>query len=415
MKKLITAFLMIILVVSGCSGNTSTADGIELEFWIPGAEDEYGFYYDAANKYSEMTDGVTITPVQQPWGDYWTKLPLEVNNGRGPGIFITHTSYTDVLKPITAELNMSVEELNELGYTNTDLYLGEGGNPQFIPTLYAPNIIYYNKTMWDNAGLTNEDKPTTWDELADVSLKLKDEENKVIGFDYSFHILYDFVFQNGKQFIGDDGSPKFYADSLDMILEWQEKGVTDYMGYGAGSPEESFLQGAAAMVYGQPWMSNYFSNTMPDLEFGSFPVPSNTNQKIKVTSQVELTPGVNKNLEGEQMDAAQDFIKWLLTDEETMISIAAGNNAASANSVYMKNQEYDNNSAGEAVIQTLTDESDIFLVVPTTLEDAYKILLESTISTNGTEIESDIEKAKASTANTDFELTKELENRKLSE
>lgn len=415
MKRLFTLLFIMVLTLAGCGSDTATNSDIELEFWVPGAEDEYGFYYDAAANYSEMTEGVTITPVQQPWGDYWTKLPLEINNGRGPGIFITHTSYSDVLGPISAEMDMTIDELNELGYTNTDLYLGENGNPQFIPALYAPNVIYYNKAMWDAAGLTDEDIPTTWDELGELSLQLKDEESKVIGFDYSFHVLYDLALQNGQPLVNEDGKAQFYADSLNMIIDWQEQGITDYMGYGAGSPEESFLQEAAAMIYGQPWMSNYFSNTMPDLEFGSFPVPSNTDETVKVTSQAELTPGINKNLEGEEMQAAQDFIRWMLTDEETMISIAAGNNAASANTNFMADQNYEQNSAGSAVIETIESDSDMFLIIPSTLEDAYKVLVESTISNGGSDIEGDITKAESSTQNTDLSLTQELENRKLSE
>lgn len=417
MKRLFKLLFVMVFVLAGCGSGSSNASGsdIELEFWVPGAEDEYGFYYDAAAKYSEMTEGVTITPVQQPWGDYWTKLPLEINNGRGPGIFITHTSYSDVLGPITAEMDMTSDELAELGYTNTDLYVGENGNPQFIPALYAPNVIYYNKAMWENAGLTESDYPQTWDELGDIALQLKSEENKVIGFDYSFHVLYDLALQNGQPLVNEDGKANFYPESLDMITNWQEQGITDYMAYGAGSPEESFLQGAAAMVYGQPWMANYFTNTMPDLEFGSFPVPSNTDEAIKVTSQAELTPGINKNLEGEEMQAAQDFIKWMLTDEEVMISIAEGNNGASANEKFMADQTYEPNSAGQAVLDTLESESDMFVIIPATLEDSYKVLVESTISTGGADNDANIAKAQASADNTDLTMTQELENRKLSE
>ncbi len=415
MKRLLATLLIMVFALVGCGANTTSGDNVELEFWIPGAEDEYGFYYDAAAKYSEMTEGVTITPVQQPWGDYWTKLPLEVNNGRGPGIFITHTSYGDVLKPISAELDTTVEELEELGYTNTDLYVGENGKPQFIPALYAPNVIYYNKAMWDAAGLTDADIPKTWEELESVALKLYDEQNKVIGFDYSFHVLFDLALQDGQAIVGEDGKAQFYGDSLDTITKWQKDGVTNYMSYGAGSPEESFLQGAAAMIYGQPWMANYFTNTMPDLEFASFPMPGNADSKIKVTSQAELTPGINKNLEEAEMEAAQGFLKWMLNDEETMLSIASGNNSASANTNYLQDQEYAEGSAGSAAVSTIEDGSDMFLIIPSTLESAYNVLLESTISTEGANKDADIEKAKISVENTDLSQTSELEKRKLSE
>ncbi len=415
MKKIILSILSLVIILAGCSSADDVATGeINLEFWIPGAEDEYGFYYDAARQFSDMTEGVTITPTQQPWGDYWTKLPLEINNGRGPALFITHTSYEDVLVPITAELDYTIEELNELGYSNTDLYVGENNKPLFIPALYAPNVIYYNTTLWDQAGLTDSDIPTTWDELEEVALQLKDEENKVIGFDYSFHILYDLALQNDFPLIVDNEA-KFYPKTLEIILKWEQEGVTNYMGYGAGSPEESFIQGASAMIYGQPWMANYFENTMPDLQFKSFPVPTNTSEKIKVTSQAELTPGISKNLEGEEMAAAQEFIKWMLTNETVMNNVASGNNAASSNSNYIVNQEYSPGSAGSSSIETINGQADMFIVIPSTLEDAYNVLLESTISNGEESISQNIDNAKVSTEKTDFTLTEKLQNRKLSE
>lgn len=415
MKKIFIVLFVSILVLSGCGSGASTSGDVEMEFWIPGGEDEYGFYYDAAHKYSEETEGVTITPVQQPWGDYWTKLPLEIQNGRGPGIFITHTSYSDVLEPITAELDMTTSELEDLGYTNTDLYLGENGNPLYFPVLYAPNVVFYNKMLWNEAGLTEADFPTTWKELADISEKLKDEESKIIGFDFSFHVLYDLTIQSGERLVNEDGTANFSKLALEQVNNWEQDGLTNYMGYGAGSPEESFLQGAAAMIYGQPWMANYFSNTMPDLEFGAFEMPALESADVHVTSQAELSPGINKNLDEEQMQAAQDFMKWLLSDEDVMLSIAEGNNAASSNENYLVNQNYNANTAGAVAVQTIENGDDMFVVIPSTLEDAYKVLVESIISNDASSVDADIEKANTSVGNTDLSMTQRLEEKRLGE
>ncbi len=410
MKKIL--FLLILMIsLTGCMKNEQQIENgeVNLEFWIPGGEEEYGFYYAAAREYTQQTEGVTITPVQQPWSDYWTKLPLEINNGRGPGIFISHPRYSDILLPISAELNMTSQELKEIGYTNTDLFLGENGNPMFIPVLYVPNIIYYNTNMWSEAGLTEEDIPTNWKQIEEISLLLADEESDIIGFDFGYYILYDLAIQNGQKLFSDNHA-NFYKEPLDIILEWEEKGITNYMGYGAGDPEESFPQEAAAMIYGQPWMANYFENTIPDLQFKTFPVPSYSDDTRNAMAETELSPGINKNLTGEEMEVAQDFVLTMLKDEETMVKIANGNNGASANENYLQHQQYEEGSAGSSSIQTINDNEEMFLVIPQALEDSYIVLLESTISQGESSIYSNIEDAKASTSNLDLTLSQQLED-----
>src|SRR5690606_4266690 len=71
--------------------NTLVNDGqpIELDWWAWTAVEQFQAIADA---YSAIHPNVVINVVNQPWEDYWTKLPLELQSGGGPALFNVHNS-----------------------------------------------------------------------------------------------------------------------------------------------------------------------------------------------------------------------------------------------------------------------------------------------------------------------------------
>ena len=67
------------------------------------------------------------------------------------------------------------------GYYNEGKQFGDGAM-YTMPLSKSTEVLYYNKTFFDANGLT---VPTTWDELADVSAKIKaiDPESIPLGYD----------------------------------------------------------------------------------------------------------------------------------------------------------------------------------------------------------------------------------------
>lgn len=56
------------------------------------------------------------------------------------------------------------------------------GDAVGLPVMTESGAVYYNKTMWEAAGLTEDDYPKTMDELYDVAVKLTDRDAGVSGF-----------------------------------------------------------------------------------------------------------------------------------------------------------------------------------------------------------------------------------------
>lgn len=365
----------------------------EIVVWIPGDDVEYSFYYNMFENYKTAmeAEGKTFNYVieQQPWGDYFTKLPLEVNNGRGPDIYYTHTAYMDTLGPISRELNLSEDILGQL--STTDMYLGENNKPLVIPTVFTSMIMYANEKI-----VGDMDKaPTTWEELFAESSKYTDAQKGIIGYDYSFHMLYDLAYQAGERLTDANGAV-FSEKALQQVLDWTDAGYMDYLTYGQNSPEDSLYQDSAAFIYGAGWMEFWAPE---DAQLYAFPVPGTT------TAFAELTFGISKNVSEAKYEVLNDFVEFMLTDESTVTDIVKGNSGAPNNTTV--DITYEEGTAGHAVLQAYNSGDAKVVIVPSNLEKVYRTMLEAALT--GTSVEDAIEQAKMDAQSIDVSNLHQME------
>lgn len=407
MRKVLCIILACILMVSfvGCksendkvteSGDTISEDVGVITVWIPGDENEYAFYFNMFENYKKHVESnggkFEYKIEQQPWGDYWTKLPLEINNGRGPDLFMPHMAYADVLLPISKELNFSSDLLNK--FKVTDLYLGENGKPVFIPTLFVSKIMYANANIVSDM----EKYPDRWKDFIELSKTYNDVENGVIGFDYSFHLLWDLGYQNGHMLTNENGV-EFNATGLKQILEWTKNGAVDYLQFGKGSPEDSIYENSAAFIYGEPWMEFWAPETA---KLRAFPVPGGMTHNYS-----ELSFGINKNVNDAKYEVLNNFIKFMLTDTKTITDIVKGNSGVPNNKEI--EVTYEPFTAGDAVKKTFDSNQTNLSVPPSGLESVYRTMLESVLS--GTPIDTAINEAKINADGLDVSRLQDMESR----
>jgi multiple sugar transport system substrate-binding protein len=389
-QKIIFILLGIFLFI-GCEKKEYFKEGTPVKIWIPGDRNEYSFYYEMFDRYKEKmeSEGKSFDFVieQQPWGDYWTKLPLEVNKGRGPDLYLAHVAYIDVLSAISKELDLDKKMLDK-NFNIWDLYLGKNNKPQFIPTVFVSKVMYVNKDLWEKQfGKGNKNYPKTWKELEEISLKLKKPGR--IGFDFSYHIMWDLGYQNGELITTEDGKLNLSKIGLNIIDEWEKKGVSDYLSYGNGSSESSFLEEASVIIYGEPWMEGWMKSSS-DINFEAFPVPGETS--VRTNSSAEISFGINKNVEGKRYKELLDFIEFMITDKETMEKIARGSAGISNHKGLAIEMEYPEGSAGNVVKKEFLSYTSVVSIPPSELEETFRNMLGNYLASNTT-IEYEIKEA----------------------
>ncbi len=382
-KLLLTTSLISAILISGCSGggnteinsNNKPTNSVSDTFtvWIPGDEVEYKFYFDMFENYKSHLEakGETFnyTIEQQPWSDYWTKLPLEVSEGRGPDMYLAHNAYMDMLLPISQELDLGNEILDKLILKGQ--YVGENGKDKFVPTVLVSYVMFANKEL-----AADDSYPTTWDELAKDAQIAMENNSGIIGFDFNYNILSDLMYNAGLSYTKDN-KPIFEKQPLEELLSFEETGVSDYLMFGNGSPEEIFNQNAAAYIHGATWMEFWAPDDIKE-NMVAFPVPRNDGDTDLAFALTEPTFGISKNVEGERYDTLNDFVKFMLTDEKTISDIAKGNSGICNNSDIQV--EYEALTAGDAVTKTFEGREIAWSVVPRDLEKLHNENLEKVIT-----------------------------------
>lgn len=300
---------------------------ITVELWEWGSDE---LFQEIIDGYTAIHPNVTINLVNNPWEDYWTKLPLALDGENGPAIFNIHNSYHENLINYMAPLEIPLEDL-QADFTGVDAHVIDG-EVYYIDYGMMTGSVYYNKDMWEAAGLTEADIPKTWDEMREVAKKLTIKEGDTLiqaglNFNDDFHqnYLLGLNYQLGENLFEEDGvTPKVNSDAMKQVMQML---VDMYEVDGIGSKDfgekgaDSFGQGQSAMVIQWGHYYNTLKTTWSDINFGVFEIPTfDGNPYAYNRYNGESTFGVNKNAPEDQQAVAQDFIKYFLANDDAQVA-----------------------------------------------------------------------------------------------
>ncbi len=132
--------------------------------------------------------GAQVNLQQQPWGQYWDLLRTNVAGGSLPDVFnMSQTFFYDyasneVLLPLDEYLEAAGVDTSIWGSGMVDPYrFGEEQRLYAVPVNWDTVGIYYNKDMFDAAGVPYPTSDWTWDDFAAAAAALTDPENDVYG------------------------------------------------------------------------------------------------------------------------------------------------------------------------------------------------------------------------------------------
>ncbi|TQK18648.1 carbohydrate ABC transporter substrate-binding protein (CUT1 family) [Microbacterium sp. SLBN-154] len=315
------------LVLTGCAaGSTGGSDGGSENVTISytnfisngGNEENLQTIVDA---FEEENAGITVEVTTLPYADYATALQTDVAAGTVSDVFdIEYGGFAEYqANGVLAELD--VEDPSVYRQSVLEAYQADGAQ-YALPSSFSTVVLFYNKDLFDAAGLDYPSADWTWSEELAAAEALTDQDAGVWGDHQpvSFFEFYKVLAQNGGQFLNDDGTAvAFNTPEGIEAAEWlvEKSGtVMPTIEQGQGTPDfdtELFTSGNLAMLHTGIWMFGAFA----DVPFGwDIAVePGNTQQASALFSN-----GVAVSADSENQEAAQAFAEFL-TSSDVMVQI----------------------------------------------------------------------------------------------
>jgi len=139
------------------------------------------------------------------------------------------------------------------------------------PKDFSTLQLIINQGLWEDAGLTDADVPTTWEELASVAEKLTDDDTVGLVFSGEYARVGVFMAQAGGRLVSEDGTTA-EADSdanveaLSYVQEHLKDGTFAYAAdVGAGWGGEAFGKELGAMTIEGNWITGALGD-FPDVQ-----------------------------------------------------------------------------------------------------------------------------------------------------
>lgn len=204
------------------------------------------------------------------WDEYWTMLEAGAQGGSLPDVFWMHSNESqrymsnDMLLDLTDKIADSdlidpanyPEDIWGL-YTYDEKYYAV---PKDVDTI----ALWYNKAMFDEAGLDYPTADWTWEDLGEAAKKLTKEDGSQYGLavrnDNNQAGYYNMVYDNGGYIINDDKTKSGWDDpktieAMEVLEGWIKDGVMPSIETMSENGEDVLFQsGKVAMVLQGSWM-----------------------------------------------------------------------------------------------------------------------------------------------------------------
>ena len=268
---------------------------------------------------------IKVEVIDIPSADYQTKLSVMLNGGELDAYFIKEASstleYYDRGQLLDLSGYIAADGVDMSEYSGTDTPFNIDGKQLGMPVRTDYYVLFYNKDIFDDAGVAYPSNDMTWKEFEDLAMQLSG--NGVYGA--HFHTwqacVENWAVQDGEHTIMDyETGYDFFKPYYEMVLRLQEAGACQSFGdLQSGSIHYSgaFAAGNVAMLPMGTWYIATIAEAMKKGEanmdawgVATLPHPDGVpaGYSVGATTPIAITPS-SKN-----QDAAWEFVKFISSE-----------------------------------------------------------------------------------------------------
>ena len=201
----------------------------EIEFWYAGGKTAVSVIDGIVNDFNNSQDEYYVTTVvMADYDETYQKLQAGIAGNVAPDVALIEQDPARSLnnKDQLVDLSALMEGDDSFDRDDyLDVYFNQGvsGDVTYaLPAYGSTQIMYYNKSVFEQAGV-NAEEITTWQELAEVSKQIKADGIADYGWEpmWGDDNLIDMAFSNGAQLISDDGKTVL-INSEEWVSVWED-------------------------------------------------------------------------------------------------------------------------------------------------------------------------------------------------
>jgi multiple sugar transport system substrate-binding protein len=322
--------------VAGCGNDSGSGDSgpatLSYAVWdknqVPAME-------QIAAAFTKTHPDIKVNVQLTPWETYWTKLKAAATGGAAPDVFWMNGpnfqlyATNGVIRPLDADIAADKTDLGVYPKALVDLYT-VGGKHYGLPKDFDTVGLWYNKQLFDAAGVKYPDGAWTWDDFNAAAAKLTDKAKGQFAIAANLssaqEYQYNTIFQAGGYVISPDGKTSGYADPntiaglkfwTDLVHNGQSpdlKTMTDT------APLNLFEAGKTAMYYGGSWDAGEFAaNDYTKSKVDVAPLPKGKKQATVIHGLANVVSA--KTAHPKQ---AWQFVQFLGSKDAAGILVKAG-------------------------------------------------------------------------------------------
>ncbi|WP_088816403.1 MULTISPECIES: sugar ABC transporter substrate-binding protein [Listeria] len=393
------AVLLLSLVLVACGGGSSSDDGsgsdqkvITYALWD---KEQAPVYQEIAKDFEKENPDVKVKFEITPFAQYFTKLETAITGKNAPDVFWVNIPRAPDY--INNGVLMPVDDVKFDKDKIPEQYLkaySKDGKLYGVPKDFDTNALFYNKKMFDDAGISYPDDTWTWATWQDAAKKLTKADENIYGLAAPLTWqggYYDTIYQNeGSPFV-DKGKKSGFSDqaTIDGVDFWysftKNGSATPLKDMAGTTGSELLLNGRVAMsVEGSYMVPVIFKEKYGKDNIDVAPLPKG---KTRATTSNSLANVISAGTKNE--DAAKRWVAFLSTKEasekvaESGVVIPAYQGAADA----WINAYPDKN------LKVFTEAVDYAVPLPNTKNSSAAIAIESDVLSKAWTGEESIEAA----------------------
>ena len=274
--------------------------------------------------------GVEVDIQVTPWKDYWTMLEAATTGGEMPDVFwmhsdqiATYAQYDDILLNLSDKIEKS-DKIDLANYPESivNIYQNDKGDQLALPKDIDTCAVWYNKTMFDEAGVEYPSADWTWDDFREIAKKLTNPEKNQYGTAITpgayQESWYSTIYAYGGEVLSEDkktsgfDNPKT-IEGMQVIENIIKDGsMPEYSVLSENGTSTLMESGTVAMTFQGSWMVSEMANNDYIKENCDIaPLPKGPEGTKSITNGL----GWAASAQGEHTEEAWQLIEYLGSKE----------------------------------------------------------------------------------------------------